>query len=88
MIRNPDCVPSVIGKSPGTYLRDDLDDLARVAAKSDLDLHIVRLLALHPALKARFRNHDLSSLDEATKQALLDDMNQALGLRPLRKRKP
>lgn len=88
MTKKPDYVPSVIGKPPKKYVRDDLGDLSTVVAKSDLDLHIVRLLTLHPALKVRFRNHDLASLDEATKQVLLNDMNQVLGVRPLRKRKP
>lgn len=69
-------------------LRSDLDDLSDVIVKSDLDLHIVRLLALHPALKLRFRNHDLASIDDDTKRALLDDMNEVLGIRPLKKRRP
>ena len=79
--------PSVGHKLPTKYVRDDLDDISRIAVKSDLDLHIVRLLALHPALKMRFRNQDLASLDDGTKQRLLDDMNTVLGVRPLRKRK-
>lgn len=62
-------------------------DLSAVVAVSDLDLHIVRLLALHPTLKVRFRNQDLASLDDLTKQTLLQDMNHVLGVRPLRKRK-
>ncbi len=74
--------------TPKKYLRGDVDDLTTVAVKSDLDLHIVRLLALHPALKVRFRNHDLAALDDATKQALLDDMNKVLGVRPLKARRP
>lgn len=69
-----------------THIRNDLDDLSTVVATSDLDLHIVRLLALHPTLKVRFRNQDLASLDDATKQTLLQDMNHVLGIRPLRKR--
>lgn len=88
MTKNQDDMPPVIGKPPKKYLRKDLDDLANVVATSDLDLHIVRLLALHPVLKIRFRNHDLAALDEATKQLLLKDMNHVLGVRPLRKPKP
>lgn len=84
-----DCAPSIGGKPlPKKYVRSDLDDISNVVVKSDLDLHIVRLLALHPKLKVRFRNQDLASLDDATKQTLLSDMNDVLGIRPLKKRKP
>ncbi len=88
MTKKHDEAPSVIGKPPKHYLRKDLDDLSTVVAESDLDLHILRLLSLHPALKVRFRNHDLAALDDATKEVLLKDMNQVLGVRPLRKRRP
>lgn len=71
---------------PDRFKRKDLDDLSDVVVKSDLDLHIVRLLAAHPALKVRFRNQDLASLDDATKTVLLSDMNAVLGVKPLRKR--
>lgn len=73
--------------TPKKYLRGDVDDLSTVVAESDLDLHIVRLLGLHPNLKVRFRNHDLAALDDATKRALLDDMNEVLGVRPLKARR-
>lgn len=86
--KRTDAAPSILGRPPKSNRRNDLDDLSKVVAQSDLDLHILRLLALHPALKVRFRNHDLASLNEATKQVLLNDMNQVLGLRPLKKRKP
>lgn len=89
MNHKTDFAPTAIGRPPRkTQVRSDLDDLRAVVAKSDLDLHIVRLLALHPTLKVRFRNQDLASLDDATKQTLLNDMNRVLGVRPLRKRKP
>jgi hypothetical protein len=71
---------------PDRYVRQDLDDLSTVTATSDLDLHILRLLALHPTLKVRFRNQDLAALDDSTKQTLLADMNQVLGIRPRGKR--
>jgi hypothetical protein len=51
---------------------------------SELDLHIVRLLRLHPNVKVGFRNQDLTCLDENTKRAFLKDMNELLGIRPLR----
>ena len=66
------------------YLRDDLDSLRDVKVQSDLDRHIVRLLALHKDVRVRFRNQDLTHLDDATKQALLQDMNDLLGIKRLR----
>ena len=88
MTHKADFMPTAVARPPRkAHVRTDLDDLSAVVATSDLDLHIVRLLALHPTLKVRFRNQDLASLDASTKQVLLDDMNQVLGVRPLRKRK-
>ena len=87
MTKKLDAAPTILGRPPKDNLRKDLDDLSMVNATSDLDLHIVRLLALHPSLKVRFRNHDIASLDDATKQVLLNDMNHVLGVRPLKKRK-
>ena len=65
--------------------RDDMDSLCNVVVNTDLDRHIMQLLALHPKLRVRFRNQDLAALDTPTKQALLADMNDLLGVRPLRK---
>jgi hypothetical protein len=65
-------------------IRDDLDALRDVKVASDLDRHIVQLLSLHKKLRVRFRNQDLSSLDDATKRDLLIDMNDLLGIRPLK----
>ena len=80
--------PTPVARPPKrSHLRMDLDDLSTVIATSDLDLHIVRLLSLHPDLKVRFRNHDIASLDDVTKQALLSDMNDVLGVRSLKKHK-
>lgn len=66
------------------YIRDDTDGLRDLKVHSDLDRHIVRLLALHKNLRVRFRNQDLAKLSDADKQALLDDMNDLLGIKPLR----
>lgn len=66
------------------YLRDDLDSLSDLKVQSDLDRHIVRLLALHKDLRVGFRNRDLTRLDDATKHDLLQDMNDLLGIKPLR----
>ena len=88
MSHKMDFAPTAVARPPRRrQMRNDLDDLSAVVATSDLDLHIVRLLALHPTLKVRFRNQDLASLDDLTKQTLLQDMNHVLGVRPLRKRK-
>ncbi len=69
---------------PKARFRDDMDHLRDLVVDSDLDRHIVRLLVLHPKLRVRFRCQDLTSLDAATKKALLADMNDVLGIRPLR----
>jgi hypothetical protein len=66
------------------YLRDDLDDLRNLKTDSDLDRHIVQLLALHPTLRVQFRNQDLTALDDDTKHTLLQDMNHVLGIKPLK----
>jgi hypothetical protein len=87
MTKKPGFAPSVGHNLPPQYVRTDLDDLDNVVVRSDLDLHIVRLLALHPKLKVRFRSQDLSSLDDETKRTLLDDMNSVLGIKPITKRK-
>jgi hypothetical protein len=42
---------------------------------------------LNPELRVKFRNQDLASLDDPTKEALLEDMNKVLGIKPLRKTK-
>ena len=66
------------------YVRDDIDALRDVKVSSDLDRHIVQLLSLHKKLRVRFRNQDLASLDDATKRDLLTDMNDLLGIKPLK----
>lgn len=80
---DPDYVPATAIADRTPYLRTDVDDLGIVKADSPLDLHIMRLLNLHPALKVRFRNQDLTQLNVQAKQALLDDMNDVLGISPL-----
>jgi hypothetical protein len=70
---------------PKSRFRDDMDRFHDVAVGSDLDRHIVQLLALHPKLRVRFRKQDLTALDTPTKKALLADINCVLGVRSLRK---
>ncbi len=64
--------------------RDDMDHLRDLVVDSALDRRLVQLLALHPQLRVRFRNPDLQCLDSRTKKALLVDINDVLGIRPLR----
>lgn len=78
-----DFVPVTGGVDLAKYLRDDVDALRNLKVASDLDRHIVRILALHPQLRARFRNQDLTTLDDATKRRLLQDMNEVLDIKPL-----
>lgn len=66
------------------YLRDDVDALRDLKVQSDLDRHIVRLLALHKNVRVKFRNQDLTRLSDADKHALLHDINDLLGIKPLR----
>ena len=85
MTKNASFAPSVGAFKTPKNVRRNLNDLTAIVVKTDLDLHIVRLLELHPQLKVRFRNHDLASLDVATKRTLLADMNKVLGVTPLKK---
>lgn len=79
-----DFSPVTGGANLAKYVRDDVARVRDLKVDSDLDRHIVRLLTLHPQLQVRFRNHDLARLDDATKQALLQDINDLLGIKPLR----
>ncbi len=87
-MKHADAAPPTGGhKLPNKYVRKEVTGLENVAVASDLDRHIVRLLGLHPELRVKFRNQDLASLNDSTKEALLDDMNKVLGIKPLRKKK-
>jgi hypothetical protein len=68
-------------------VRGDMEGLRDLKVESELDLHIVRLLRLHPTVKVGFRNQDLTRLDDQTKRAFLQDMNELLGIKPLRSRR-
>ncbi len=69
------------------FVRSDLDSLRDLKVESELDLHLVRLLKLHPDIKVGFRNQDLATLDDATKRAFVQDLNDLLGIKPLRPRR-
>jgi hypothetical protein len=49
-----------------------------------LGKHIARLLALHPAIAPAFADRRLSDMAEEAKQQLLAEINQRLGIQPLR----
>ena len=68
-------------------LRGDMEALDNLEVESELDLHIVRLLTLHPNLNVGFRNQDLTRVDDETKKAFIQDMNDLLGIKPLRSRR-
>jgi hypothetical protein len=86
MTKTTDFAPPAGGMRPPRNVRTDLYDLSAVRVKSELDLHIVRVLELHPKLKVRFRNYDLASLDHDTKMILLDDIDGVLGVKTLKRR--
>jgi len=79
-----DYVPVTGGADLSKYLRDDVSAASDLKVGSDLDLHIARILSLRPQLQVRFRNQDLTQLDDATKLKLLEDINDLLGIKPLR----
>lgn len=68
-----------------SYLRGDTCALQDLKVSSDIDRHLVRLLTLHPDVQVAFRCQDLASLDHSTKQDLLKDINQLLGIKSFRK---
>jgi len=51
----------------------------------ELAREIAALKALHPDLQLEFRDRDLNSMSGETKLALLQDMREALGIKPLRR---
>jgi hypothetical protein len=67
-------VPSYLMDSP-TPVENPPDD--------DLGTQVFWLLSLHPEINLQFRDRDLSSMDDATKQTLLNDIHSILGVRPL-----
>lgn len=72
------------GEPPKSHVRRDVTEPEDLIVKSELDRRMARLLTLHPQLRIRFRTSDLSSFDDQTKEALLRDMYDILGIAPLR----
>jgi hypothetical protein len=86
--KHDDFVPVTGGAALAeNHTRGDMDSLRALKVGSELDLHIVRLLRLHPNLKVGFRNQDLTCLDDETKRAFVKDLNDLLGIKPLRSRR-
>ena len=71
-------------KLPKYLIREDVVEPDGLVISSELDKRMARLLAFHPQLRVKFRNNNLASLDDSTKEALLQDMYDVLGVIPLR----
>jgi len=65
-------------------IREDISAPEDLIASSALDKRLAKLLMLHPELQVKFRNNNLASLDTETKEALLQDIQDILGITPLR----
>jgi hypothetical protein len=52
--------------------------------KNPLDLHLIRLAILHPEAAKILRRRRLRWLSQATKKALLAQINEALGIKDIR----
>ena len=72
------------GEMPASRTRDDVVEPQNLIVKSELDRTMARLLSLHSELRVTFRNNDLSTLDDPTKEALLQDMYDILNITPLK----
>ena len=83
MSRNlDDFVPVTGGMDlPRDLIREDVDRTERLAVDSELDLHIARLLSLHPEIDPGLRGRDLLDMDAEAKLALVDQLNERLGIR-------
>ncbi|HEV7645423.1 MAG TPA: hypothetical protein VGO50_15880 [Pyrinomonadaceae bacterium] len=71
------------GKPSENYIRKEVVLFEDLIISSEIDRKMTRLLSLHPQLRVEFRTKDLSNLDEKTKEALLQDMYDILGVTPL-----
>jgi hypothetical protein len=69
---------------PRKNIREDISTPEDLIVSSALDRRLAKLLSLHPELKVKFRNNNLASLNAETKEALLQDMQDILGITPLR----
>lgn len=60
-------------------------DGAPPAPGDELDAEITALKTLHPNLQLEYRQSDLRSMSRQTKLLLLQDIREALGIKPLRR---
>lgn len=74
-----DHAPPTGGSPLPTALKRDLPAI-RSQSCTRLVKHIMRLRVLHPDIGIQFRKVQLSALDVATLQLLLDDINEQLGI--------
>ncbi len=72
------------GEISDDNIRQDISDPKNLIASSPLDKQLARLMILNPEVNLDFRNANLKSLDVPTKQAILRDIQQVLGITPLR----
>lgn len=70
-------------KLPQSRVREEVVEVGELILTSELDRRMARLLAVHPSLRVRFRNKNLATLDDQTKEALLQDMYYVLGIVPI-----
>ena len=80
--KNGDSTPVIGGCGIPAHL---IDSPAPIGCPPDDDLgrQVFWLLSLHPEIDLQFRDRDLNGMDDATKQALLNDIHAVLGVRPL-----
>lgn len=85
-MKKDDLFDDVLGgrELPKYLIRDDVIEPEGLIISSELDRKMARLLTFHPQLRVKFRNNNLASLDDCTKEALLQDMYDVLGIVPLR----
>jgi hypothetical protein len=69
---------------PESRINEDVVEVSDLILSSEVDRRMARLLALHPTLRVRFRNRNLATLDDQTKEALIEDMYYVLGVAPLK----
>lgn len=85
MIQENEIFDGVIGgrNLPKKNVRTDVSEPEDLIVSSALDRRLAKLLTLHPELQVKFRNNNLASLDAETKEALLQDIQDILGITPL-----
>lgn len=83
--RDGDPVGVIGGCEIPAHLLRDLPENGSI--QDPLDKQILRLINLHPHLSLKFRGAKLSDMDPPTKKLLLEDIQEALAIKPFRKSK-